>query len=527
MKSARLLRVRPARLLSPLFFAGLVLTLSLAPATLRAQTLGGDGLPVTASLPTGTVEDIDAIATPAPLDRVDADRYRQIFELQAEARWLEADTVIGRLTDLRLLGHVLADRYLSETYRTSYAELASWLSRFGDHPDAPRLYALALKRLPAGTTPPVEPSVPSFRGGTPDSGTGRENGEWAAGLEAWRQGDAVGAALQFELAAANAKDIWARSAAAYWAARSHLRARQPEQVSHWLRIAAEEPRSFYGQLARRALGLEATFFWEPQSLTQAGAEALMSSRIGQRALALLQIGQERRAAAEFQVLRPQAKPELLQAMLAIAQRYKLPSFAMAAGSVVEEVTGMRNDEALFPIPSWQPHGGFSVDRALLFAITRQESGFNPSARNPSGATGLMQLIPSTASAVAKRLGVAASNLRDPSLNLALGQEYVRMLLEDPNVRNDLFLMAIAYNAGPGNLAKWMRDVEYQDDPLLFIESIPSRETRQFVERVMAGLWVYQARLGQGTPSLDAVAAGAWPTYAAQDGGSQAANDVTN
>ncbi len=523
----RFLRVRPARLLPLLFIAGFLLTLHLDPAPLRAQTLGDDGLPATASLPLGTVEDVDAVPTPTPLDRVDADRYRQIFELQAESRWHEADAIIGRLTDLRLLGHVLADRYLSDTYRTSYSELASWLARFSDHPDAPRLYALALKRMPAGTSPPVEPSVPTFRGGTPDSGTGGENGEWAAGLEAWRQGDAVGAALQFELAAANAKDVWARSAAAYWAARSHLRARRPDQVSHWLRIAAEEPRSFYGQLARRALGLEATFAWEPQPLTRAGAEALMKSGIGQRALALLQIGQERRAAAEFHVLRPQAKAELLQAMLAVAQRYQLPSFAMAAGSVVEEVTGLRNDEALFPIPSWQPHGGFSVDRALLFAITRQESGFNPSAQNPSGATGLMQLIPSTANAVAKRLGVPASNLRDPSMNLALGQEYVRMLLEDPNVRNDLFLMTIAYNAGPGNLARWIRDVDYQDDPLLFIESIPSRETRQFVERVMAGLWVYQARLGQATPTLDAVAAGAWPTYTAQDDSALAATNVTN
>jgi soluble lytic murein transglycosylase-like protein len=458
----RFLRVRPARLLSTVSAAGLALTLTLHPGTARTQSLGGDALPETASLPSAGAEDTQAVATPTPLDQVDAARYREIFELQEEGRWHEADAVIDRLTDLRLLGHVLADRYLSDSYRTSYAELASWLQRFGDHPDAPRLYALALKRLPAG-----------------------------------------------------------------WAARSHLRARQPEQVSQWLRIAAEEPRSFYGQLARRALGLDAVFAWEPEKLTAAGAESLLNSRIGQRALALLQIGQERRAAAEFHVLRPQAKPELLRAMLAVAQRYGLPSFAMAAGSVVEEVTGLRNDEALFPIPDWQPHGGFSVDRALLFAIARQESGFNPMAQNPSGATGLMQLIPSTASAVAKRLGLPARNLRDPSLNLALGQEYVRMLFEDPNVRNDLFLMAIAYNAGPGNLAKWRRDIDYQDDPLLFIESIPSRETRQFVERVMAGLWVYQARLEQATPSLDAVAAGAWPTYSAQDASTLASGDVTN
>lgn len=525
MLDERFFRVRQhsggiARYALPLLVA---LTLHIAPTS--AQSLASDVVPETASLPTGS-EDTASVATPQPLEQVDATRYRQIFELQQEARWLEADAVIDRLSDLRLLGHVLADRYLSPTYRTSYRELADWLSKYGDHPDAPRLYDLALKRLPEGATPPQEPTVSTFRGGTPDSGMGNENDAWRAGLDAWRAGDALTAAASFEQAAQNAGDVWARSAAAYWAARSHLRARQPDQVSQWLRIAAQEPRSFYGQLARRALGLEAAFTWEPESLDKQGAEALMNSRIGQRALALLQIGQERRAAAEFHVLRPLAKPELLQAMLAVAQRYDLPSFAMAAGSVVEEVTGFRSDEALFPIPHWEPTGGFSIDRALIYAIARQESGFNPTAQNPSGATGLMQLIPSTAHAVAKRLGTSADNLRDPAQSLALGQEYVRMLFEDPNVRNDLFLMAIAYNAGPGNLAKWLAEYDYQSDPLLFIESIPSRETRQFVERVMAGMWVYQARLKQPTPSLDAVAAGAWPTYAPQDTGALA-GDVTN
>ena len=119
----------------------------------------------------------------------------------------------------------------------------------------------------------------------------------------------------------------------------------------------------------------------------------------------------------------------------------------------------------------------------------------------------MQIIPSTANAVAERLGITGHDLRDPVMSLTLGQEYLRMLLADANVANDLFLMTIAYNAGPGNLAKWRKQFAYDDDPLLFIESIPSRETRMFVERVMAGLWIYQARLGQPALSLDAVASG--------------------
>ena len=73
-------------------------------------------------------------------------------------------------------------------------------------------------------------------------------------------------------------------------------------------------------------------------------------------------------------------------------------------------------------------------------------------------------------------------------------------------------MAAAYNGGPGNLAKWQNHVGADIDPLLFIESLPSRETRLFIERVLANFWIYRQRLGQETPSLDQVAAGTWPRY---------------
>ena len=79
------------------------------------------------------------------------------------------------------------------------------------------------------------------------------------------------------------------------------------------------------------------------------------------------------------------------------------------------------------------------------------------------------------------------------------------------------MMAAAYNGGPGNLAKWKRrTLPYSKDPLMFIESIPARETRDFVERVLSNLWMYRERLGQATPSLDAIAAGELPLYKALD-----------
>ena len=78
-------------------------------------------------------------------------------------------------------------------------------------------------------------------------------------------------------------------------------------------------------------------------------------------------------------------------------------------------------------------------------------------------------------------------------------------------------MITAYNGGPGNLRKWLRRVRFQEDPLLFIEAIPARETRNYVERVLSNFWIYRHRLGQETPSLDAIASGEWPSYIALDG----------
>ena len=77
-------------------------------------------------------------------------------------------------------------------------------------------------------------------------------------------------------------------------------------------------------------------------------------------------------------------------------------------------------------------------------------------------------------------------------------------------------MATAWNGGPGNLNKWRRNINHMNDPLFFIESIPSRETRIFIEKVLSNLWIYRLRLGQPTPSLDAIAAGQWPVYKSLD-----------
>ena len=90
-------------------------------------------------------------------------------------------------------------------------------------------------------------------------------------------------------------------------------------------------------------------------------------------------------------------------------------------------------------------------------------------------------------------------------------------MSDRSIPNDLFRLTTAYNAGPGNLRRWERKIKYGSDPLLFIESLPSRETRLFIERVLTNLWLYRDRLGQPAPSLDDVVAGSWPGYRQLDG----------
>ena len=104
-------------------------------------------------------------------------------------------------------------------------------------------------------------------------------------------------------------------------------------------------------------------------------------------------------------------------------------------------------------------------------------------------------------------------LHDPAFSLELGQRYVHYLARHEAVAGDLIRLLAAYNAGPGNLARWLPASRHRDDPLLFIESIPVDETRGFVQRVLAYSWIYASRLGLPAPSLDAIAEGRFPRFA--------------
>ena len=339
---------------------------------------------------------------------------------------------------------------------------------------------------------------------------------WTAALAHWRLGHMDQSAAHFEKSAEYDTSPWTYTASAFWAARAHLVARRPERVMELLGQAAKYPRTFYGMLATKLLGREPEFNWTLPPMDGADVHRLKDSGGGRRALALLQIGQDALAEKELRQVALLGSKDQAAGILAIAAQAGMAELAVRLDAMLHP-DGNGFDGAAYPVPTWEPADGFKVDRALIYALVRQESRFNPNAKSGAGASGLMQLMPGTARFVARASNTRLDNraeLFDPQFNLKLGQRYISILLEDGKIKGDLFLMAAAWNGGPGNLNKWRRNVDDLGDSLFFIESLPSRETRIFIEHVLTNLWIYRYRLGQPTPSLDAVASGAWPTYRA-------------
>lgn len=342
---------------------------------------------------------------------------------------------------------------------------------------------------------------------------------WWAGLAAWRLGQQGLAASHFEaLATSSIGDEWLASAGAYWAARAFLVTRQPEKVVPMLKLAADHPLTFYGVLAHEALAVNHAIDWSVPTANTDNASRLLEIPAARRCLALLQVGEERLALAEFRRIARRLPPPLLQTLMAYSDEEQFAALAYQVGDAMHKRDGHWHGAALYPVPAWEPSDGFQIDRALIYALMRQESNFKTMAKSRAGARGLMQLMPGTAGFISghRYRGWRREKLYDPELNLTLGQKYIRYLLESPSIDGNLFYAVAAYNGGPGNLRKWLRTIDHRGDPLLFIESIPRRETRIYVERVLTNFWLYRDRLDQARPSLQDVVAGDWPVYSALD-----------
>lgn len=353
------------------------------------------------------------------------------------------------------------------------------------------------------------------------SGNLLPDADWTLGLLAWRNGDVLAAARHFEAAATSPRaDEWTEAQAAFWAARGYLKGGEPAKVNDLLERAASHNYTFYGLLAGHILGRKMPFNWHGPLADADVRKSVMAHAATRRAEALIEVGEVTRAAKEIRPYLAAGDRTFALGLLGLASKGGMARLAIELDRRLYP-DGGGYDGARFPVPAFQPSNGFTVDRALVYALVRQESRFNPKAKSWAGARGLLQLMPGTARFVAHSHNIrwrGYGKLYTPAHNLMLGQRYISMLLDDDKVSDDLFLFAAAWNAGPGNLQKWLKRTTYNDDPLYFIETIPNTETRGFVEKVLANFWVYRHRLGQSAPSLDAIARGKWPVYTALGNG---------
>ena len=473
----------------------------------------------------------------------DADRYVAAFQDVDRGDFIDAQMQTAAIKDRSLLGYLSFRQLMHPTaHKAAFDELSDWLAKFRDLPVADRIFALASKRKPAEAADPPLPTLlvgadPAHAAGPPVSERAQKAREafyagdlrraldmapaagerFIAGLAAYRlrafdQAEGFFATIVRD----ETQDPWSRAAGAYWAARSAETLGEGDRAKTYLRAAAQNPDTFYGMIAERRLRLTSAL---PPAAPSIDSLIQAAYRLPAPEVAAFVRENDRahRAAALAQIGRLQECGQELRAGLALArteaERAHWAKLADTLGVGAEQPVaggGRRIRASLdYPTPLLSPRAGFTIDKALVYAIVRQESGFNPDAVSPGGAVGLMQLMPEAAARAAgdDKLKSDTSPLFDPAFNLRVGQDYLTWLMER-GVGGDLLKTVAAYNGGPGLVAKAAQQVGRDADDLLLIESIPAFETRAYVQKVMAGYWTYRQLFGQDTKTLDARAAGA-------------------
>ncbi|BCI68415.1 transglycosylase SLT domain-containing protein [Acetobacter aceti] len=366
---------------------------------------------------------------------------------------------------------------------------------------------------------------------------------YMAGLATWSQGHKAEAVALFEKASrAPLVTPELISAAAFWAARGHQELGEMTSFRPWLQRAQAAPTSFYGLLARRMMErvphhvmrdnavqdatLEVSADAAPSEplLTEIDVEAVGATPVGRRVFALLQVGEQERAEQALrrywpQIVRDTALAQSFQLVAAAAGLNDLALEMADSIQAMEQSSGKHGEH--LPLPALHPRHGFTVDPALVYALTRLESNFDPGAVSGAGAHGLMQIQPGTAGFVTGQTDRFASSpqvLHDPGLNLEIGQRYVKYLAhlswagQAAPEGGDLIRLLASYNAGPGSISHWETSAGVSEDPLLYMERLPNAQTRAYVTQAFSYLWTYADRLDLPTPSLEALADGEWPGF---------------
>ncbi|MYZ48862.1 lytic transglycosylase domain-containing protein [Rhizobiales bacterium L72] len=289
--------------------------------------------------------------------------------------------------------------------------------------------------------------------------------------------------------------------ASYWLARTYEAQDRPLLARVAYEHAATFGSTFYGQLAREKVGLRTTGLERISRPSALDRIAFASSDLARAVRRLTAAGHSERAGIFLREMGETFEsPGQIALAATLARRIGQPHTAMVAAKLAD-ARGVRV-ATLAPfigVPA-QLQVPDSVDRALVYAVARQESAFNPAAASHVGARGLMQLMPATAAATARSINIPFSLMRldDPHYNARLGAEHLGDLLS--RLRSSYILTFVGYNAGPGRAIQWVaKNGDPRGgkvDPVDWIERIPFDETRDYVQKVMENLQVYRSRLGR-------------------------------
>jgi len=340
--------------------------------------------------------------------------------------------------------------------------------------------------------------------GQAEPGEARQEGEFLAGFIALRRlNDANAAQRHFAAVRADSLSVITRGRSFYWEGLALLQLNRVAEGRARLAEAANFPTSFYGQLASLGLGetpaqlsarINATALPHPP---EDRARLFGARDLSRAAVTLADLGLSDRSRVfllRMEDVSPDAQDRWLIARLAVLMGRPDHAVWVARRAGADGVVLLEDG---WPTPYRAPAEG--AEAALVHAITRQESNFELTAVSSANARGPMQLLPSTAQAVARRLGIphtTAMLTTDAAHNLRLGSSYINDQLS--RFGGAMPLAAAAYNAGPGRVQEWLGTYGDPRDPagphiLDWIEQIPFTETRNYVQRVIENVVVYRAR----------------------------------
>lgn len=278
----------------------------------------------------------------------------------------------------------------------------------------------------------------------------------------------------------------------YWLARA-LEQQGDSATADVIFKQVAQRRHFYGFMAAAKLGLPPSLAHNPVPVSADELMLIQQHPAVQRAKEWLALGRLTEARREWNFLQRTVTEEQKLAAAKLAGQlewHERAIFTLADAGYWDDV------ELRFPLAYKDEitrfAGNAKVDSGWAMAIARRESSFMPDANSPVGARGLMQIMPNTANYIAKK-PVSAATLYNPVTNIDYGTDYLNYLMR----RNDgnLVMATAAYNAGYSRVRQWIP----QDQALpvdVWVETIPFRETREYVKAVMAYYQIYNIRLNE-------------------------------